>query len=164
MEDTNTNGTPAGENPDCTEDYIKALQELRSTTVPKTEYEKLRADNQRLLKTLVDGGSINPEDAPGDKRTVDQIRQDLFGKENTNIEFWTNALSLREKLIEQGERDPFLPYSHDYVPTEEDVASAERVAEGISKCIEYADGNPDIFTSELQRITVDTVPRNGKYR
>ena len=58
-----------------------------------------------------------------------------------------------------GGRDPFLPYAHDYVPTEEDIAASNRVVEAVTLCTEGADGDPDIFTNELQRITVDTVPR-----
>ena len=70
--------TPADEVPTGTEDYIEALKTLRSTTVPKTEYEKLKGENKKLLDTLVNGGSINPEDAPGDKRTVQEIRKELM--------------------------------------------------------------------------------------
>ena len=43
------NGTPAENNPTGTEDYVEALKKLRDTTVPKTEYEKLKGENKRLL-------------------------------------------------------------------------------------------------------------------
>ena len=152
-------GTPAETNPTGTEDYVEALKKLRDTTVPKTEYEKLKGENKRLLDTLVSGGSIDPEDAPGDKRTAEEIREQLFERETTNLQYWKNALALRERIMDEGGRDPFLPYAHDYVPTEEDIAASERVVEAVTMCIERADGDPDIFTNELQRITVDTVPR-----
>ena len=77
------NGTPAENNPTGTEDYVEALKKLRDTTVPKTEYEKLKGENKRLLDTLVSGGSIDPEDAPGDKRTTEEIREQLFERETT---------------------------------------------------------------------------------
>lgn len=153
------NGTPAENNPNGAEDYVEALKKLRDTTVPKTEYEKLKGENKRLLDTLVSGGSIDPEDAPGDKRTTDEIREHLFERETTNLQYWQNALALRERVMDEGGRDPFLPYAHDYVPTEEDIAASNRVVEAVTMCIERADGDPDIFTNELQRITVDTVPR-----
>lgn len=152
-------GTPAEPNPNGAEDYVEALKKLRDTTVPKTEYEKLKGENKRLLDTLVSGGSIDPEDAPGDKRTTEEIREQLFERETTNLQYWKNALALRERIMDEGGRDPFLPYAHDYVPTEEDIAASERVVEAVTMCIERADGDPDIFTNELQRITVDTVPR-----
>ena len=153
------NGTPAENNPNGTEDYVEALKKLRDTTVPKTEYEKLKGENKRLLDTLVSGGSIDPEDAPGDKRTTEEIRKQLFERETTNLQYWQNALALRERVMAEGGRDPFLPYAHDYVPTEEDIAASKRVVEAVTMCIERSDGDPDIFTNELQRITVDTVPR-----
>ena len=107
----------------------------------------------------MNGGSINPDDAPGDKRTVEEIRKELFEGDCTNLQYWKNALALREKVMDEGGRDPFLPFAHDYVPTEEDIAASNRVVEAVTSCIEIADGDPDIFTNELQRITVDTVPR-----
>ena len=102
------NGTPAENNPTGTEDYVEALKKLRDTTVPKTEYEKLKGENKRLLDTLVSGGRIDPEDAPGDKRTVQEIRKELFEGDCTNLQYWKNALALREKVMDEGGRDPFL--------------------------------------------------------
>ena len=52
------NGTPAENNPTGTEDYVEALKKLRDTTVPKTEYEKLKGENKRLLDTLVREGAL----------------------------------------------------------------------------------------------------------
>ena len=51
-----------------------------------------------------------------------------------------------------------LPVGHDVVPTDQDVEAANRVAEGIAQCIKYAQGDPVVFTNELQRITVDNMP------
>ena len=34
-------------------DYIKAIEELKANSVPKSDYDQLRADNKKLLDTLV---------------------------------------------------------------------------------------------------------------
>ena len=68
-------------------------------------------------------------------------------------------MKLREALLEKGEKDPFLPYGKNIIPTDEDIATADRVARVLQECVDYADGDSDIFTNELQRITVDTAPQ-----
>ena len=46
------------------------------------------------------------------------------------------------------------------VPTTEDIECANRVAEVVKECIEYADGDSQLFTNELNRRTVDVaLPR-----
>ena len=85
----------------------------------------------------------------------------MFENEHqSNLEYWENALNLRQALIDSGENDPFLPYGHKIVPTTEDVECANRVAEVVKECIEYANGDSQLFTNELNRRTVDVaLPR-----
>ena len=76
----------------------------------------------------------------------------------TNLDYITKAMKLRKALMDKGEKDPFLPSGKNIIPTDEDIKTAERVAEAYQHCIDVADGDPDVFTQELQRITVDAVP------
>ena len=84
------------------------------------------------------------------------------GEDELNLEYVKTAVELRDALIAQGQKDPFLPYGEGILPTAEDVECANRVANVYKECIEYADGDPDIFTSELQRRTVDAGPIKRK--
>ena len=47
-----------GEAVDSTEDYIAAINELKQNTVERSKYEQLRADNKRLLDSLVNGQQV----------------------------------------------------------------------------------------------------------
>jgi hypothetical protein len=66
--------------------------------------------------------------------------------------------------MDKGEPDPFLPVSSRYAPTIEDITKANKVAEAFQSCVDYADGNSEIFTQELMRITNDSNPMPGGRR
>lgn len=139
-------------------DYIEAIKEMKQNTVNKQDYLKLKEENKKLIQSLVNGEQLDPAQQ---KKEVDvnKLRENLFKKEQNNLEYITNALELRNALIEKGEKDPFLPYGKNILPTDEDIECAERVARVLQECVDYADGNSDIFTNELQRVMVDTGPQ-----
>lgn len=145
---------------DTSVDYISAINELKANSVDRSKYESLRAENKRLLESIVNGQTIELGQVQQPKKDIDELRKAVFKDESTNLEYWTNVLDLRDALIEKGERDPFLPYGQKILPTNEDVECANRVAKVVRECIDYAEGDTEAFTNELQRRTVDTpMPR-----
>lgn len=142
---------------DNSSNYIEAIKEMKKNTVDKAAYDKLKEENTQLLTALVNGEKVEIE-SKVEPIDINKLRDDLFNKENSNLEYITKALQLRDELIARGEKDPFLPYGNKIMPTKEDVEAANRVAEKLKECIEYADGDSDIFTTELQRIMVDSAP------
>ena len=146
---------------DNTNDYIDQIKKLKESSVSKDDYNKLKEDNKKLINALASGTQI--EDAVGSKvsavENINNLRTKLFSKGSnlSNLEYCDTALQLRDALIENGDRDPFLPFGHNVVITESDNESAERVASVLKECIDYADGDSDIFTNELQRRSVDVV-------
>lgn len=146
---------------DNSTDYIAEIQRLKERSVSKDDYDKLKADNKKLIEALANGtqleGKVEPKiDAV---ENINNLRKKLFSKESNldNLEYCDTALQLRDALIEKGMRDPFLPFGHNVVTTESDIETANRVATVMKECIDYADGDSDIFTNELQRRTVDVV-------
>lgn len=147
---------------ETTQDYIDTIKNLKENSVDRSKYEALRADNKRLLDAVVNGQTV---EAPAAKQEVDidALRKKLFKtEEQTNLDYCKNALALREALIEKGEADPFLPCGSKTLPTDEDRTTAQRVAEVMQECIDYADGDSNVFTNELMRRTVDTGPIRRK--
>ena len=143
---------------DNTNDYIDQIKKLKENSVSRDDYDKLKADNKKLIDALASGTQIDvvePKVSAVDK--INELRKKLFGKGNNldNLEYCKTAVELRDALIENGDRDPFLPFGHEVVATDSDYESANRVANVMRECIDYADGDPDIFTNELQRRTVD---------
>lgn len=148
---------------DTATDYIKALEEIKKNSVSRDDYNKLKEENKMLLDAVVNNipGGEEEEVVVDQPVDIDKLREDLFSVDNqdiTNLDYITKAMKLRKALMDKGERDPFLPVGQNILPTDEDIKTAERVAEAYQHCIDVADGNPDVFTQELQRITVDAVP------
>lgn len=142
-----------------TNNYIEALKEMKANSVNKAAYDKLKEENKQLLDALINGGQVTQE-LQKEPVDIDSIRKKLFSNEAelSNLDYMKTALELREALLDQGSPDPFLPYGQNIAPTDEDIRTADRVAEAIKSCIDYADGDSEIFTNELQRIMVDTSP------
>lgn len=140
-------------------DYIEQIKQLKENTVSKTDYAKLQEENKKLLQSLVNGETITQEAQPVD---IGELRKELFSGEAdlNNLDYMTKVMSLRDAIIEAGGSDPFLPYGKKILPTDEDIATADRVAECIKDCIEYAEGDSQVFTNELQRRMIDS--SNGK--
>lgn len=140
-------------------DYIEALKSMKQNTVDRSQYDKLKEENKRLLQSLVNGETIQQTVEPVD---VKKLRAELYGSENdySNLDYWTKTLQLRQAIIDGGGVDPFLPYGKNIAPTDEDIATANRVAETVAECIDYAEGDSSVFTNELQRRMVDTAPKH----
>ena len=149
---------------DNTQDYLAAIKELKENSVNRSEYDKLRAENKRLIDAVINGAPGQEEQVivKHSKEQIDDLRNELFNspRELTNLEYVTKAMELREALIENGEPDPFLPVGKQISPTRDDLEGAEKVAQVYRECIEYAEGDSEVFTNELMRRTKDVkLPR-----
>lgn len=149
---------------DNTQDYINAIKDLKQNSVDRSEYEKLRAENKKLIDAVVNAQPAQEEQVVvrHSKEQIDDLRNDLFNspRELNNLEFITKAMELREALMENGEPDPFLPVGKQISPTRDDIEGAEKVAQVYKECIEYAEGDSEVFTNELMRRTRDVkLPR-----
>lgn len=141
---------------DSTQDYLEAIQSLKQNSVDRSEYEKLKAENKKLINAVVNGQTVDVENQPK-HRDADTIRDELFNNEHSNLDYIKLALELRSTLISEGKPDPFLPMGSQISPTAEDVQKAEKVAAVYQECIDYADGDSKLFTQELQRRTNTSV-------
>ncbi len=137
-------------------DYLAAIQELKANSVNRDEYEKVREDNKKLLDAIVNGGNAPVQEEVQKLREPEEIRKELFsGEPMGNLDYSKKTLELRDSLLSRGENDPFLPSGTHIAPTQEDIAAAQRVADVLAQTVEYADGDNDVFTNELQRRTLD---------
>ena len=149
---------------DNTQDYLAAIKELKENSVDRSKYDELRAENKRLIDAVVNGQPGQEEQVVSKhtKEEIDDLRNELFNspRELNNLEYITKAMELREALMENGEPDPFLPVGKQISPTRDDIEGAEKVAQVYKECIEYADGDSEVFTNELMRRTRDVkLPR-----
>lgn len=131
-------------------DYIAAIKELKETTVPKTEYEKKVAENKQLLDTLVSGGQISKEEEEELTRTSDYYAAELV-KPHTNLDYAKIALKQREKAIEEGKGDPFVPRGLNFHEARaDDAENAEKAAELLRSCVDDCGDDPEAFLALFQ--------------
>ena len=146
-------------------DYVAAINELKANSVSKTEYQKLRAENKKLLDALVSGKEIDVQ--PEKPVDVNELRKKLFNKDSqmSNLEYIDTSLKLRNALIEKGERDPFLPIGSHVSETPEMYDKAQAVADLLQDCVDFADGDSGVFTARYQSMVKDTIiPGRGRKR
>lgn len=139
-------------------DYVETIKQLKENTVAKTEYQKLKEENQKLLKSIINGEEISAE-ALKPETSKDDLRKELYGGEGfqgSDIDFWTKTLDLREKIMDTEGYDPFVPKGHQAVVTASDYEVAERVANTVREVLEYANGDNALFVSELNKRTTGT--------
>ena len=148
-------------------DPVQAINELKQNSVSKEEYNKVVSEKNKYLKALIDGNQI-AEAQPKEPVDIDALRKDLFGgsKDLTNLEYAQKSLELRDALIERDGVDIFVGRGSKLTPTDEDYEAAQRVADAFKQCIDVAQGDSEIFTRELMRITEDVAPHkiNPKIR
>ena len=136
---------------DSTPDYLTAIKKLKETTVDRSKYEELRAENKRLINEVLNGTQVEREVEKA-KPSIQELREKLFNTEDqTNLEYITNALELRNALIESGEDDPFVPSGSQYNPTQADYERANRVATVLQEMVDASEGNPAIFRNEYEK-------------
>ena len=143
-------------------DYVEAIKTLKQNSVSKADYDALRLENKKLLQAVVNGQTIEvePEEPEVD---LAQLRKNVFDNpEQTNLEYVTNVLKLRDAVLEKEGYDVFVPQSSQYSPTQDDIARAQRVAEQFKEMVDIADGNPNVFLNEFQRRVKDDMPIKRK--
>lgn len=146
------------------EQYIAAIEELKASTVSRDAYNKLRSENKQLLDALVSGQQL-PQTQTENKPSVADLRKKLFatdGNDLSNLEYVETALSLRNSLIEAGERDPFLPYGDKVDITTEQIDAANKVANALQEMVDFAEGDSGVFTAEYQRRVKDVAIPRGR--
>jgi len=146
----NETGTPVVDNTD----YIAAINELKQNSVDRSKYDALKAENKKLLDSIVNGTEI-AQPTVEEKKSVEELRAAYLKEDQSNLEYITNTLKLREAIIAEGKPDPFLPIGEQIIPTDDDVKTAEKVAQVLQECVDYAEGDSAVFTNELQRRLVD---------
>ena len=141
-------------------DPVQAINELKQNSVSKEVYNKVVEEKNKYLKALIDGSQV-AEAQPKEPVDLDALRKDLFGKDLSNLEYAKKALQLRNELIERDGIDIFVGKGSKLAPDESDYVAAQKVADAFQSCIDVADGDSEIFTRELMRITKDVAPQNS---
>ena len=140
------------ENENGYQDYIDTINDLKANTVSKEKYDQLLAEKKDLVNALKNNSQINLVE-PEKEVDIDELRHDLFmsGKPMTNLQYVEKALKLRNAVLERDGVDIFMPNGPQYVYDQSDQDMANYVAQVYQECVDYADGDTQLFTQELSR-------------
>ena len=89
-----------------------------------------------------------------EKADINELRKKLFTSGDdglSSLEYADTALKLRQRLIEEGHEDPFVPHGSQYSPTQIDYDRADRVAAVLQECVDNAEGDDATFLAELKK-------------
>ena len=148
--------TPEDATPEFGADqYIAELNRIRSEMVARSDYDRVVSENSKLARAVADYDYSSDIDSPeNNDQIIAALRKNLYGggkKYRNDLEYFTDTLNLRQRLMDKGEGDPFLPCNSAYVPNEADEVRAQEIAESIQEAVDYADGDPEVFSVEMRR-------------
>lgn len=141
-------------------DIVDDIQQWKQSHVDKTEYEKVLADNRKLMKALMNGENVGTK-AP-EKPVVDKnkLRLELFG-EGSNLgvcERFEKMIELRNAELADGKPDPAFGKGINW--TNDEKAELAGAFDTYQHCLEVAQGDDQRFVMELNRLTRDVaIPR-----
>lgn len=147
---------------------IEEMQRLKRETVPKSKYDKLVERNKELSKALADQEQPAPIDnKPKEKNgeKIARLQKELYGDERkdcTNLDYISKTLELRDALMEEGYRDPFLPTKGKDKDSVEAKEAAKKVADGLKQMVKDSDGDPEMFRAIYQSRVEDVEVKPGK--
>lgn len=133
-------------------DLVQMVEDLKANSVSKEEYQKLQADNKRLMHALIKNERISTPAEPFD---LEKTAKELLTGDNTNLEYIDKALKIRKNILDTKGIDVFVNQGALERPTEQQKATAETVAQVLQECVDEAQGDAAAFQVALQRRTVD---------
>lgn len=161
LEQTNVNENETNEY----QTYIDTINDLKANSVSKEKYDQLKNENKSLIDALKNGQQIQVEEET--QVDINELRKELFNTDKplTNLEYVSKSLQLRNAILERDGVDIFMPNGKNYKYDSDDQDKADYVAQMFQECIDYANGDSQLFTQELMRRTKDDTPlQKSKYR
>lgn len=135
--------------------YIDIIKDLKANTVSKDRYNQLMEENKTLLQSLVNGEVVTPVAPEVEKPPIEDLVNEMRGKNISDISFVEKALEFRDRVLEETGEDCFVSKGHNITPTQESYIAAQRTADIYKECLEYANGDNQAFINELQRRMID---------
>ncbi len=144
---------------DVNTNLLSTIEQMKKNSVSRQTYEEAVATNKQLLDMLTNGQTIE-NSVPIQKESSAELRAKLFNPDHdlSNLEYVDLSLRLRDAVLDEsnGTDDIFVARGHKVQVTQSDYDTAQRVADVYKECIEYAQGDSDVFTQELMRRTNDS--------
>lgn len=147
------------------QEYIDAMAEVRQNFVAREKYEQSEKERLKLLDALKSGSQITAVDSAPQK-TSDELRKEIWGpgvKIKSQCEYVEKLLNLRDAVMSESGEDSFVFNGAMVQGDAQAYENAEKAANIYRECLDYANGNDQLFISEVQRRMTDTPIANNIY-
>ena len=158
------------------ERLLQLRQDIEKNYVPRSELEEEKAKSNRFLAAIWKNREgelpeIKERERMATKDLEKLIDDTVHHSQNmTDLQYITNVLEIRRAKMARGEPDPFAPANltkeNPYArpnPSDEDLAIAQEVADGLQACVDEANGDNATFLLAYQKYAYDA-PRATNYR
>ena len=137
---------------------MEKYNNLKANTVSKDKYNKLEKAYKDLFNSFENGEQVAAATPAVPEKSLEDLRKELFRPDHdlSNLEFIEKSLELRQRVMEETGEDCFVSRGPGINPTAESYAAAQRVADVYQECIDYANGDSEVFTNELLRRMPDS--------
>lgn len=143
--------TPPAEEKSGVDTFLEAAKKVKEGTVSRDEYEKLQADNKKLMDFILEGKELPSDDKSESIPSIAELQKIRHNPNSTNLEYVKASLGIRKHIIEEKGFDPF-------ASKEGEEESARRVADALQKMVDEADGDPKKFNFLLESKVAEDDP------
>ena len=126
---------------------IKDIADLKKNMVPREDYEKALADAAKYKHALLTGVSTGDDEPTKSAAELRKEYSEAIKAGVTNVEGFEAALKLREAVINETGKDPFMTEALMRI----DPDFGERVSEVMADMIDKSGGNPQMFNALMSQ-------------
>ena len=128
-------------------EFLTEISKLKETMVPKEDLEAIQAERDKLKYALLTG--VMTDDTEQLKSSAELCKEyaESIKSGVTNVKGFETALKLRQAVINETGKDPFMTEAL----TKIDPDFGERVAENLATVLEKSEGNPQMFNAILSQ-------------
>ena len=151
---------------DSSQKYLEKIEELdKKIEALESKNQKLNKENKNLFDKVMNGESASAGAKHDDGPTIKELAVKLASVDKhplSNLEYVETQLQLREKLMEAGHRDPFLPAEGVNLTANEEQL-IQNYVESLEEMVQQANGDPVAFNILLNnRVAENKVPIRKK--
>lgn len=143
--------TPPAEEKSGVDTFLEAAKKVKEGSVSKEEFEKLQADNKKLMDFILEGKELPSDDKSEPIPTIAELQKIRRNPNSTNLEYVKASLGIRKHIIEEKGFDPF-------ASKEGEEESARRVADALQKMVDEAGDDPKKFNFLLESRVAEDDP------
>ena len=138
--------------------------DIKQNYVSKEEHNRLIKEYKKLVSSVLDGSELPADLNPNGEEAQDiaKLKKELYDPNNSlsNLDYVSKTLQLREAIIKETGKDPFLPTGINGDPFKTDaerdnaVAAAQKVAKVLKEAVDEANGDSGTFDIILSKIII----------